>query len=166
MFFKTYRIKRDVDKVKGDVRQLWSLLEDFLNMVTQEKQKSIIETEKLWDLPDIDKEILLEKFSRKQEEVKQIYDKYKMRIEKIEWKIHTIENQLPPWKGLNRLRYLNPWMLVLIGVGIAAILFALTQERGNVKIWQPRYADREDIDFKLNQTLREKETCYSQVAKI
>jgi hypothetical protein len=126
MLFRIYRTKKEIDEIKEDVRQLRSLVDEFLDMITKEEQEGIISIENLQDLPDIDKEILLEKLSRKLEEAKQIADKYMVRIEETERKIHVIEERLPPRRGLNRLLYLNPWILVLIGIGIIIILFALT----------------------------------------
>lgn len=135
MLFKTYRTKKEIEEVKDDVQELRSLVEEFLKMITKEEQEGIAQIENLQDYPDIDKEILLEKFSRKIEEARQIADKHKMRIEEVERKIQGIENRLPPRKGLNRLLYLNPWIVILIGIGITIVLFALTEENSKGGIY-------------------------------
>jgi hypothetical protein len=122
MLFKTYRTKKNIGKIKDEVSQLRSMAEELLNNAMREEQEDIIEKE------------------RKLEEAKQVYDKYKMRIEDLERKINAIEEELPPRRGLNRLRYLNPWILVFIVIVIAAILFALMQEKSSGKTLQSPHA--------------------------
>lgn len=117
-FFDAYWQKREVEALKRDAEEYRSLIERMLEEVKVEQQirlRTICEKgpwEPDWEVAALQlKERALQTLLR--------LKRYRNTLERV----RQIEEKLPPATGLNRLRYVNPWIFTWILFGISIFLW-------------------------------------------
>lgn len=117
-FFDPYWQKRELAVLKRDAEEYRSLVERMLEEVKAEQQIRLrtLREKGPWES---DWEIVALQLKERALQTLLRLKRYRNTLERI----RQFEEKLPPAKGLNRLRYVNPWIFTWALFGISILLW-------------------------------------------
>lgn len=119
-FFGPYFGRQQVDALKRDAEELHGLLRQLLDDVQQE-QKARLRTIRQTGPWDPEREVAVRQQAERASQVLLRLRQYRQ----MRQRIRELEDQLPPVTGLNRLRYVNPWILTWSMAGLSVLVNCL-----------------------------------------
>ena len=104
-FLKTWFLKQEIEAIKQDADEYLGLIRQMLQSVIPEQQQRLntIRRSGPWDV-EWEHTVRLQK-----ECAEQVVARLR-RHRELRERICMVEEKLPPATGLNRLRYVNPWI--------------------------------------------------------